>query len=99
IAMGQSDLLSRFHFYEHAVVLFCELVNVHKEAIRLRVPPHLPWYDPSGKYEPKDILKWIDAEAGDIARRFDERNGNAFYAEWLRYQRESVERAQSIPIH
>jgi hypothetical protein len=98
IATGQTDLLSRFHFHEHATVLFRQLSDVHKKAIRLRVSPSQPWYDAKGKYEPREILQWVDNEVDEIARRFDERNGNTCYVDLLRDQRELGDLAQSIPI-
>jgi hypothetical protein len=87
IAMGQSDLLSRFHFHEHAIVLFRQLAAERPKQIRLRVPTSMQWQSPESHYEPAQILSWINSEAVEIARRFDERNGNAFYAELLDRQR------------
>jgi cellulose synthase operon protein C len=87
VALGQSDLLSRFHFLEHALVLFRSLVAGRPKAVRLRVPESVPWYHPDGRYEPAAVLDWIDQEADAIARRFDERNGNTYHADLLAERR------------
>jgi hypothetical protein len=87
VALGQPDLLSRFHFLEHALVLFRRLAADRPGAVRLRVPDSVSWYDPDGRYEPAPILAWIEQEAEAIARQFDARNGNTHHVDLLAERR------------
>jgi hypothetical protein len=97
-AFDQADRLSQLHFLEHALVLFRRLAAVRTKAVRLRVPPSLSWHDPGGRYAPSAVLGWIEETATDIARKFDERNGNGYHAELLEYRRGMVQAVRPYPL-
>jgi hypothetical protein len=97
VALSQPDPLSRYHFLEHALVLFRQLVPGRSRPIRLRVPESVPWHDPGGRYEPAPVLAWIEREAGAIARQFDQRNGNTYHAGLLAERRGMDRLARPVP--
>ena len=97
-AFEQPDLLSRFHFLEHALVLFRRVVQVRPKPIRLRVPPSTSLHDPGSRYRPAVVLSWIEETATDIARQFDARNGNDYHMRLLQYRREMERFTTPYPI-
>lgn len=99
IALGQADLLSRFHFLEHALVLFRRLAADRPGPIRICVPESVPWRGPYGRYEPAAVLAWIEQEAEAIARQFDARNGNTYHVDLLGERRSMDRFAQPYPVN
>jgi hypothetical protein len=97
-AFEQPDLLSRFHFLEHALVLFHRVVQVRQKPIRMRVPPTASLHDPSNRYRPSAVLDWIEELATDIAKQFDARNDNDYHVRLLRFRREMERFATPYPI-
>jgi hypothetical protein len=98
VAFGQPDLLSKFHFLEHALVLFRRLAADRPNAIRLRVPDSVPWHDPAGRYKPAAVQGWIEREAEAIARQFDARNGNTYHVDLLAERRDMDRFAGPCPV-
>lgn len=97
-AFEQPDLMSRFHFLEHALVLFRRVAQVREKPIRLRVPTSATLHDPSNRHRPSAVLAWIEETATDIAKQFDARNGNDYYMRLLQYRREMEQFARPFPI-
>ena len=83
IALAQPDPLSRFYCLRPSALLFDGITERGTRTIALKAPVGVQWANDSGRYETTVIRDWIRSEATAIARRFDRRNGNAFYSEWL----------------
>ncbi len=99
VAMAQPDLLSRFHFLEHAVVLFDRVANVRDQKVRLRVPSEFAWYSPDGMYDPAAVQAWLDTEARAAAERFDARNANDYFATSMQERRDLLRtHLRSMPL-
>jgi hypothetical protein len=98
VALGQPDLLSRFHFLEHALVLFRRLAADRPSAVRMGVPDSVPWHDPDGRYKPSAVLGWIEREVEAIARQFDARNGNTYHVDLLAERRAMDRFTRPCPV-
>lgn len=99
VAMSQPDLLSRFHFFEHAVVLFDRVAAVRDNKSRLRIPSEIAWHSPDGLYEPAAVRAWLETEARTAADRFDSRNGNNYFRQSLEERRDLLRtHLRSMPL-
>jgi tetratricopeptide (TPR) repeat protein len=76
-ALEQKQLNGKFWFFTAAAYLFN---HISREKIKLMLPAAFPSYNASGVYQVKDLKVWFDAEANNIAARFDKRNGNNGFA-------------------
>jgi hypothetical protein len=79
-ALDTFDLLDRFQFSLSSSFLFQRLGESGKDTVRLRLPESFPGHQASGRYALADLAAWLDSDAEGLARRFDERNGNDFFA-------------------
>ncbi|PQO43731.1 hypothetical protein [Blastopirellula marina] len=56
---------------------------------KLNLPQSFPLYSADGEYELAPLIDWFDAQATALAARFDQRNGNRYFAAekaaWLNY--------------
>lgn len=80
----------RFHFYCAAQALFEKLASQTKRRRKLRLPSKLPCFREDNSYLPAELAEWFRAEALDLARRFDERNGTTFFTDQIQQDREFV---------
>ncbi len=60
-------------------LLFDVLADRRARPVRVPVPAGHPLHRPDGKVPVADALEWLDAEARDLAGRFDARNGNGHF--------------------
>jgi hypothetical protein len=74
------ELSDRFRFSLASGFLFQRLGTSGKDSVRLRLPESFPGYQASGRYVVADLTSWLESDAAGLARRFDERNGNDWYA-------------------
>ncbi len=99
LALAQPDLLSQFHFLEHAVVLFDRVAAVRDQKMRLRVPSNVAWHSPDALYEPVTVRGWLETEARSAAERFDARNGNDYFRRSLEERRDLLRtHLRSVPL-
>ncbi len=52
-------------------------------AVALRLPPTFQLREEGGAYETARLRDWFAARVKEIARRFDERNGNDYFTREL----------------
>jgi hypothetical protein len=79
------DLLGRFRFFRAASLLF-EMwaeANDHSSTIKVNLPESFPQYSEDGHYDPLQLAGWFREQAAAIAKQFDQRNENDFYARTL----------------
>ncbi len=88
-ALNSFELGAKFAFLHGAKWLFEELIaEISKPPkpqpkLKLNLPQSFPLYQQDGVYDANEILDWVNAEAGDLAARFDKRNKTTRYAEML----------------
>lgn len=49
----------------------------------LNVNSAMPWYRPDGHYDLQQLYAYYDVEANELAKRFDQRNGNNNFEQYL----------------
>jgi hypothetical protein len=92
-----TDPLTRLHFALDAIVVFDRLATVGKWEVSLRLPEYVPVVHKNGQYHLADLRDWLRREAGDLAERFDTRNGNSYFRDDLQ-QRAGLQRlATDVP--
>jgi hypothetical protein len=74
------DLFDRFRFSLASLFLFERLRASGKKTIKLRLPSTFPVFEESGKYGIPEMIGWLESDAAEQARRFDDRNGNNAFA-------------------
>ena len=70
---------NEFHFFRYAQ-LTAELLAERKKKTRLRVPKLSEKISGGGEYLLSDLAEEFQRRTADLARRFDERNGNNYYS-------------------
>lgn len=83
-ALAQPDPLSRYYCLRPATLLFERMAAEGVRRVAFKAPPGVPIEDRCGVVEVSQLSQWVWAEAVSIATRFDKRNGNSYYSEWLR---------------
>jgi hypothetical protein len=82
-ALVHASRVDRFGFLCAAVLLFELLRAEGHEVLTLRLPYGFPLHQADCLYATARLQRWAEGEAQEIARRFDERNGNRRYAQLL----------------
>ena len=70
-----SELDDRLDFHLAGALLFQELERAGHTQVSLALPQDVPGHRPDGLYDVRGRHTYHAAQAGDLARRFDERNG------------------------
>jgi hypothetical protein len=78
-----TDPLTRLHFEMDAWVVFDRLLAAGTNAVPLRLPDYVPAAALEGQYAIAEMRAWLWQEAGELADRFDRRNGNSYFREQL----------------
>jgi hypothetical protein len=78
-ALATVQLDDRFNFLLAARFLTNRLISLGTHSIKLRLPQGSSAPDAKGKVDVSSLGDWFLAQAQDIARRFDERNGTSAY--------------------
>ena len=73
----------RFIFYRAAWLALDLLAREGTQTVALRLPPTFPVQPDGGSYETAQLRDWFAARALELARRFDERNGNDYFTREL----------------
>ena len=87
-----TDPLTSLHFDMDAWVVFDRLLAAGMNAVALRLPDTVPVAAREGQYAVVDMRSWLWKEAGELADRFDLRNGNSYFREQLQERANLVER-------
>jgi hypothetical protein len=72
-----------FAFYLAGLFLCRRLMQAGKQTLALRLPAQLPVRADGDKYSLPELAGWLEKECQTLAARFDERNGNRFFASRL----------------
>lgn len=83
LALAQADPLSRYYCLRPSVSLFDALAKRGVQYVTMKAPENAPWKDKSGRYEAAVVRDWLHSEASEIAEKFDRRNGNTYFSDWL----------------
>ena len=73
----------RFIFYRAAWLALEVRAGAGVHTVELRLPPTFPLYEEGGRYETARLRDWFASRALDLARKFDERNGNDYFTREL----------------
>lgn len=73
----------RFMFYRAAWLALDARAAEGAPSVAARFPPTFPLYEPGGTYETAGLRDWFSARALELARKFDERNGNDHFTREL----------------
>lgn len=78
--VGLWDQKMLYDFYKGAWTVLRQLKK-KKDTIQLEMPGQFRLYREDGIYSVEELEAWIYDQAADLCRRFDERNGNSYFAE------------------
>jgi hypothetical protein len=82
-ALETRDLLTRFDFYLAARFLLERFAGAGQGAVKLRLPASFPARQEGSRYEAAGLAAWFEEALGELAGRFDARNGNDGFARRL----------------
>ena len=71
----------KFRFYCAVAMFFEAFSNEYKRPRKIRIPRELSCWREDDKYDMKELGAWFAVEAADLARQFNDRNGNDRYTE------------------
>lgn len=74
-SIGMWDQKKVYDFDKGACVCFRRLSR-HQETVRLELPRSFPLWREDGAYAAGELADWFQAQAANIGRRFDRRNGS-----------------------
>jgi hypothetical protein len=97
-ALKTFDLLDRFRFDLASRFLFDRLEKSAKKTVKLRLPSSFALFEESGRYDVGALTAWLDADAADLADRFDARNGNDLFARKIEEKRKLEGLVQPFPL-
>lgn len=78
--IGLWDQKKLYDFYKGTWTVLHQLKK-NTDTIKLELPKQFRLYQEDGSYSIEELESWIYAQTADIARRFDQRNGNDYFAE------------------
>ncbi|MEX0717360.1 MAG: hypothetical protein WD066_12270 [Planctomycetaceae bacterium] len=78
----------RCEFYSAAAVFLESLATRGNRRRRFRLPPDLPCRREHDSYKPAELADWFHQEAWKLAEQFDARNGNTWFSDTMRRNRE-----------
>jgi hypothetical protein len=84
-AIGSVDVNSRMRFYR-AAWIFCECLKADGATrIKIQLPDHetLPAVDDKGNRDTGALADWFRDESLALAKRFDKRNGNTWFSDYI----------------
>ncbi len=97
-SLATFDLFDRFKFSLATLLLLERLEASGKKSVKLRLPSNFALFDASGKYEIPPLKAWLEANAVEIGRKFDARNGNDLFAKKFKASRELGALVRPTPL-
>ncbi|ADO69963.1 hypothetical protein [Stigmatella aurantiaca] len=82
-ALDHASHRDRFTFLAAAGFLLSRLRDEDRETVSLRLPKAFALHQAQGSYETHALHGWVEAQARDIAARFDARNGTPRFQKLL----------------
>lgn len=92
-AMATSNQSDRFDFCLAARLLLRQLQAAGKKKVRANLPRRLPLWNAESVYGLAGLEEFFRDETEDLAKAFDARNGNDYYARQIE---ETLQRPQTI---
>jgi len=92
-----TDPLTRLHFALDAIVLFDRLRQEKRQSLPLRLPDEVPVPSSDGHYRIEALHDYLLREAGELAERFDRRNGTNYFRDQIQERRELQRWAMGKP--
>lgn len=83
-ALRTTNAFNRMEYLIATLPMLDRLRQAGKQTTRLRVPPECPLGVDGGRAAVPAVRDWMQATAAELAARFDQRNGNDYYARRLR---------------
>ena len=78
-----TNVFERFMFYR-AAWLFLELAaEAGDDQLELQLPRSFPLYSEDGLYQTAALKDWFESRARELAKKFDQRNGNDYFMKEL----------------
>ena len=90
--------LDTLHFHLAARFVLQQIAAAGETDIALRLPRRFPLHRRDGLYDVRALTDWFDGRATDLAARFDERNGNAYYTTQLARSQHWVSAVKPFPV-
>jgi hypothetical protein len=78
-ALRTTNLFNRLRFLNDTLPLLDRLIRAGKKGVTIRVPDECPIAE-EGLVMVCELRGWVHSTASDLAQRFDERNGNDYFA-------------------
>jgi len=78
-----SDPEDQVEFYPCLWTLFRIMQRAGRDSIRMRITPNCPGHRTDGNYQLSELERVYHDEASIVAARYDRRNGNDYYAQFL----------------
>ena len=82
-ALATSNVFNRMRFLIDTLPLLDVFKKLGKDSVKLRLPDGTPLADKNGRQSVRELRDWMQVHAGELARTFDVRNGNDYYARRL----------------
>ncbi len=95
-AVNTTDLDNICLFYNATGALF-QILADERDSIRLTLPRGFEGFRSDNEYATRELAELMSNVASDIALRFDRRNGNSDYSEWISGLRELCLRGPGQP--
>ena len=96
--LDTNDPLDRFAFFLAGRFLMERLTVTATPTIQARLPRSFALYQEKGRYDVAELQAWLTTETDDLARRFDERNGNDYFAGRVDELKEMHRLVTSYPV-
>ena len=97
-SLATFDQFDRFNFSLATLFLLERLEASGKSSVKLRLPSNFVLYEASGKQEIAPLKRWLEADAIEIGRKFDARNGNEMFARKIKESRELGALVRPTPL-
>lgn len=89
IAVECSDKREQWSFYRAASVLMRQVLAAGHGPLAMTLPAGVPAPAAAGQVATEALTQWLTGQALDLARAYDERNGNRYYQQQLEADRSS----------
>lgn len=80
LAIDATALSWRFDVYLAAKLFLERLYDKGQATLKIRLPDYFPRYNEMNAYRVFDLADWFTKRLGELAERFDARNGNDWYS-------------------
>ena len=83
-ALATLETFDRFYFFRESLFTLRRLASAGRDGLALVMPATFPLWRADGRYAFRDLARWVKADLGALAARYDARNGNDAFARKVR---------------